>query len=255
MAKFDINLYQHDGSLATNRVVSMSDKTLSFNPGTTQLVNQFSVDGSTFSVDALNNRVGINNSAPFNELSLSNNTFGTNQLARAGKDNIITALASEIKASNKLLNYDGVLSVYQKELKGKAPDLQIGSNNGQEYRLKTIDLSKQKSKYTLLVYYQSGCGPCQEMMQGLQGNYKNLLAQDIKVITIAADTDEQIFKSSASQYPWPDKYWDEEGFKGINFKNYAVIGTPTMYIIDSKGIIVQKMSGIPELLDWMKMKK
>lgn len=83
--KFDINLYQHDGSLATNRVVSMADRTLSFNPGTTQLVNQFSVDGGTFSVDALNNRIGINNSAPFNELSLSNNTFGANQTDVNGK--------------------------------------------------------------------------------------------------------------------------------------------------------------------------
>ncbi|GAA5084806.1 hypothetical protein GCM10023210_05010 [Chryseobacterium ginsengisoli] len=83
--KFDINLYQHDGSLATNRIVSMTDKTLSFTPGTTQLVNQFSVDGSTFSVDALNNRVGINNSAPFSELSLSNNTFGANQTDVNGK--------------------------------------------------------------------------------------------------------------------------------------------------------------------------
>ncbi|ANF49846.1 hypothetical protein A0O34_04520 [Chryseobacterium glaciei] len=83
--KFDINLYQHDGSLAANRVVSMADKTLSFNPGTTQLVNQFSVDGNTFSVDALNNRIGINNSAPFNELSLSNNTFGSNQTDVNGK--------------------------------------------------------------------------------------------------------------------------------------------------------------------------
>jgi len=83
--KFDINLYQHDGSLATNRVVSMTDKTLSFNPGTTQLVNQFSIDGNTFSVDALNNRIGINNSIPFNELSLSNNTFGSNQTDVNGK--------------------------------------------------------------------------------------------------------------------------------------------------------------------------
>jgi hypothetical protein len=41
---------------------------------------------------------------------------------------------------------------------------------------------------------------------------------------------------------------------GINFKNYAVIGTPTMYIIDSKGIVLSKMATVKEVLDFVNKK-
>jgi hypothetical protein len=37
---------------------------------------------------------------------------------------------------------------------------------------------------------------------------------------------------------------------GTNFKNYAITGTPTMYILDSKGSILKKIATVNELLDW-----
>jgi hypothetical protein len=39
---------------------------------------------------------------------------------------------------------------------------------------------------------------------------------------------------------------------GVNFKNYAVLGTPTMYVLDSKGFILSKMATITEVLDFVK---
>jgi len=87
-------------------------------------------------------------------------------------------------------------------------------------------------------------------MQGLQGNYKDLTAKGLEIISVAADTDEQIFKNTAAQLPWTNNYCDLQGMNGINFKNYAVIGTPTLYLLDKKGFIIQKMSGIVELLTW-----
>jgi hypothetical protein len=37
---------------------------------------------------------------------------------------------------------------------------------------------------------------------------------------------------------------------GINFKNYSVMGTPTMFLLDSKGIIVEKIATIEQLMKW-----
>ena len=37
---------------------------------------------------------------------------------------------------------------------------------------------------------------------------------------------------------------------GTNFKNYAITGTPTMYILDSKGSILKKIATIKQLLTW-----
>ena len=78
-----------------------------------------------------------------------------------------------------------------------------------------------------------------------------MVAKNIKIISIAVDTNQDTFAKSATAFPWPDKCRDIEGMKGINFKNYGVIGTPTMYMIDNKGTIVQKMAGFLEVLDWI----
>ena len=178
----------------------------------------------------------------------------TYELTKAGKDNIVAALTPEVRASNKLLNYNGHLSVYQKDLTGKAPNLEIIAPNEDKkdlhHKTKIIDLAKQKTDYSLVVFYQSGCGPCEELMLGLQANFKELTTKGVEIITISADTDEAFFKNTAAQHPWTQKYCDLQGVNGINFKNYAVLGTPSLFLIDKKGMILQKMTGMQELLAW-----
>ena len=58
------NLYTGDGSLAANRIVSQADKTLAFTSTATTGTSHFTVDGTTFNVDAVNNRIGIGTSSP-----------------------------------------------------------------------------------------------------------------------------------------------------------------------------------------------
>ena len=60
----DINIYKDNGTLTSDRTVTMSDKTLSFPSTATSGTNHFSVDGSTLSVDAVNNRVGLGTITP-----------------------------------------------------------------------------------------------------------------------------------------------------------------------------------------------
>jgi len=54
-------IYKGDGSLSGNTTVTQGTNTLAF---TSNATNGFSVDGTTFSVDAANNRVGIGTAAP-----------------------------------------------------------------------------------------------------------------------------------------------------------------------------------------------
>ncbi|MFZ4927554.1 hypothetical protein [Chryseobacterium sp. Mn2064] len=58
---FSVNLYNSDGTLSENRVVTQDANTLAF---TSTSVNGFSVDGTTFSVDAFNHRIGLGTSSP-----------------------------------------------------------------------------------------------------------------------------------------------------------------------------------------------
>ena len=175
-------------------------------------------------------------------------------LAQYGNDDYIDAITPTIKAANKLLNYNGVLRLYQKEVAGKAENLEIiepiAEVNGHLQKKKTIDLAKIDKDYKMVVFYESGCGPCEDLLQGLKDNYNYLLNKKIEIITISSDRNEAIFKNTSDQFPWVHTYCDLQGMNGINFKNYAVIGTPTIYIIDRKDNIIQKMTTISDILKW-----
>ncbi|SHK07793.1 beta strand repeat-containing protein [Chryseobacterium polytrichastri] len=60
-ANIDTSLYNANGSISANRTVAQTDKTLAF---TGTATNAFSVDGTTFSVDAKNDRIGAGTAAP-----------------------------------------------------------------------------------------------------------------------------------------------------------------------------------------------
>lgn len=180
----------------------------------------------------------------------------TKELSRAGKDNLLADLTPDIKNSKRLLNYDGILNMYQQDLTGKAPNLKIVTHLGKledhNHSTKTIETDKLETKNTLLVFHKSGCGPCEETMESLKNNYKDLIAKGFKIISLAADTEQEVFQNTSFNYPWADKYCDLKGMNGINFKNYAVIGTPTMYILDNKGFVVSKLATVTQLLDWVR---
>jgi len=85
---FSTNLYNSDGNLSGNRVVTQDANTLTF---TTTAINGFSVDGTTLSVDGTNHRIGFGTASPetkfhvvstipsLNRYNLIDATAGTNQ--------------------------------------------------------------------------------------------------------------------------------------------------------------------------------
>jgi thioredoxin-related protein len=114
-----------------------------------------------------------------------------------------------------------------------------------------LKTDRLNSKYSLLVFYQSDCGYCETTIAGLKNNYQALLNKGIKIITLAADTEQETFKTTAASFPWKDKFCDGQGMNGINFKNYSIMGTPTLFLLDSKGIIIEKIATVEQLLAWM----
>ena len=100
----------------------------------------------------------------------------------------------------------------------------------------------------VLVFYRSSCGSCETSLERLKIYYKNLVAKGLKIIALSDVTDKSDFQKIASGFPWTNICCDLGGINGINFKNYAVIGTPTMYLLNSKGTIIQKLATVEELL-------
>jgi thiol-disulfide isomerase/thioredoxin len=161
------------------------------------------------------------------------------------------AIVDFIIKDNRIKNPTGklekIIQSYQLTIGKKSPNLTLTNTVGNNTTtvLKTDALN---SKYTLLLFYQSDCGHCETAIATLKTNYKDLVARGIKIISIAGDLDPAAFTKTAASFPWATKYRDVEGMNGVNFKNYAVIGTPTMFLLDGKGVIVQKPATVEELV-------
>ena len=72
------------------------------------------------------------------------------------------------------------------------------------------------------------------------------------MFSIARDTDGKLFETTAAKLPWKNNYCDLKGFDGENFRNYLIVGTPTLFIIDKKGVIVAQLSNSDDFETWMK---
>lgn len=110
-------------------------------------------------------------------------------------------------------------------------------------------ISDSGAKKTLLVFYQPDCENCHIEMQELIKSYPELEKQGVRVVSISSDEDKESFEKDKKLYPWPDadKLCDLQGFAGENFKNYAIMGTPTFYLIDGKGIVIKRYALLSDI--------
>lgn len=162
-----------------------------------------------------------------------------------GKDSLLFELGPEVRASGKLLRYDGLLAQFQGLKNGeRVPDLVLP--DGSE-----MSLASSKKSTRILIFYQSDCGHCEEALDQIAANYATLQKGNVQVISISADSDEKVFKDKADALPWSVKLYDGKGFAGPNFKNYGVAGTPTLLAVDEKGKLLHRSAKFPELLSWL----
>jgi thiol-disulfide isomerase/thioredoxin len=167
------------------------------------------------------------------------------------------------KADARLLNTSGkVAQIYASkniQIGKQAPDLiipvHIGKVEEHKHKSKVIQskyFAQNRFKKILLIFYKSGCGPCEELMQQLPQYYEKLQTKGFRLITFSADENEQVFENASNSYQWTDKYCDYDGIKGVNFKNYAVTGTPTIFLIDEFGKIESKLASMDEIINIIK---
>ena len=185
----------------------------------------------------------------------------TYYLTQYSKDGYVEAIANTVLNSGKITDYLGSLAVYKKAMLGMpAPDIilteHVGKLENHNHQTKTVasnTLVKEGFNYSLLLFYESGCGPCQQTIEDLNTQYSDLVKNGISILAFAADTDEEDYNFTKASLAWKDTtFCDFKGMQGVNFTNYGVIGTPTMYIINKQGVIVKKIANVKQLLEWSK---
>lgn len=109
---------------------------------------------------------------------------------------------------------------------------------------KSISLHEvcKKNKYTVLQFWRTNCSHCKEFEPELEEIYKDFHEKGIEIYSVAADKEESVWRSFEQQYPkpWISTYLDAPNRKDFN-KRFPVPSTPTFFILDQNGVIVNRM--------------
>jgi hypothetical protein len=128
-----------------------------------------------------------------------------------------------------------ILSMVDVSIRKPAPMLEITDDKGGITLQNVLNATGQEG--ALVIFYETGCEFCEHELQKIAEKYALLQQKGIRVISITSDPDRKVFEQGARAFPWPDKLFDGKGFAGQNFKNYAVLGTPTLFVVDKEGKI------------------
>ena len=125
-----------------------------------------------------------------------------------------------------------------------APFLDFEAEDQQGNRVRLSDFVGKDGKYVLLDFTASGCGPCIQTNQAMR-QMVNTYSDSLQIVSFSQDRSRETWLNSVQRdsIGWPFLWSAEEVDRGVVSVPYQVRGTPTFFVIDPQGKIVQKWSG------------
>ena len=118
-----------------------------------------------------------------------------------------------------------------------APDFTLSDLDG-----KNVTLSKFRGKVVLLNFWNTWCGPCRAEMPSLNNLFLELKDKGLIVLSISIDTSEEPVRAFISERKIVFPVLMDKKQK-VYAKKYFLYGLPVTFLIDKKGIIVEKFIG------------
>ncbi|MFN4132469.1 MAG: TlpA family protein disulfide reductase [Caldimicrobium sp.] len=128
----------------------------------------------------------------------------------------------------------------------KSIDFSFSTYKGQSYKLSDFN-----GKYVLVNLFASYCPPCMIELKVLQKLHDTCSNRGLQVISLMIDKEGAPLLSrivSSRNLTYPVGLANEEVFK--IFKDFSI--TPTTYMIDPKGEIINKYVGYKNYNEWIK---
>lgn len=118
-----------------------------------------------------------------------------------------------------------------------APDFELKDLEGKKVSFKDF-----KGKVVLLNFWATWCAPCRAEMPSLENLYRSFKGKGLVVIGVSVDNSDNSVRSFVRQkkITFPILL---DSKKEVSFDDYGVIGLPVTFLIDQKGIIVEKVFG------------
>lgn len=132
-------------------------------------------------------------------------------------------------------------SIYKKYKNIEAlANIEIGKKTPNFNITKNINLYDIKAEYKVLIFWSSWCSHCEEFIEKLAENNKNL-PKNVKIITYSIDFDKNDWKKAKSKFPptWINRCMCEDDTEAIP-DAYAVYATPAIFLLNENNIIIDK---------------
>lgn len=138
--------------------------------------------------------------------------------------------------------------------------LLLGKNapaiNMQDSTGKYISLYDVKSKYTILVFWDHGCGHCKKEVPKLAELYhKSLKSKGVEVYAIETEDKPDDWKKFIieNKLDWINVHQPDQYQRAVTKKIYDIYSTPVIYLLDEKKIIKAKRIDVEQLDNFIDM--
>lgn len=117
--------------------------------------------------------------------------------------------------------------------------------NGDE---NSLEKYVKNNKLTLIDFWDTACGSCIDTAIELKKIYNEYHDKGFEIVGVSTENDNQFWKNSINQneLPWPQIYGDNQ-LSNIIFKNYSLMSTPFLVLVNQEGKIVARGVSIEEL--------
>lgn len=145
---------------------------------------------------------------------------------------------------------------YRKMKRGNvAPDIDFGGQSQDESLSKYLkgyrSLAGIDSKYKVVIFGFAECPECKSQLPQIKQLYPELKKHHMEVVYLSLDSVKSEFEKEASDAPWPCCF-DKGGWNGAAAKAYHVFASPTIYLLDEKLKIINKIVSPQHLEAYLK---
>ena len=128
---------------------------------------------------------------------------------------------------------------------------------------KYISLYDVKAKYTIVIFWDHGCGHCKKEVPKLAELYKKLKNEGVEVYAVETEDKPEDWKKFIRDYKlnWINVQEQDQYRRAVTKKIYDIYSTPVIYLLDENKIIKAKridtdqLAGFIEALEKEKNKK
>jgi thiol-disulfide isomerase/thioredoxin len=159
------------------------------------------------------------------------------------------ALVAACEKAGKAKEAKEYAKVMADKYAGVIPDLSVGKQApevvSKDLNGKEVKLSDLRGKVVVLDIWATWCGPCVSMIPHSRELVKKNKDKPFVLVSISADEKKETLTSFLEKQPMPWTHW-WNGKSGGILADWEVEAFPTVYVLDTKGIIRAKIVGVNE---------